>query len=302
MISKCSSFRFRISANVGLLATYLIAAVCGNVVRGDEKKQIVNSQPIQKNGLVLIVMDPMSAPLACDCVQGYAQRKYEQLGSYLERNLKTPVSVVWSESLVTAISEKSEGRADIIIGKDSVVRSDARRAKLAVSPIASLTDKQGSSKQKGLFVVRSSSKAISLLDIEDYTVLWGPEDCDEKWSAPRAKLKELEIPFSKDSRSCSSCSIAAKELLELPQDTRTVAVISSYAQPLLEGCGTIKKGDLKVIGESDETPFITCFVNDRLPTDKKAAIQQALNDMKSPEMLAALETQKGFVPYTGSTK
>ncbi|MFO1065680.1 MAG: PhnD/SsuA/transferrin family substrate-binding protein [Pirellulales bacterium] len=278
------------------------SAVFGNEPVGEDKPSISNSQPIPKNGLVVIVMDPMAAPLACDCVQGYAQRKYEELGSYLQQRLKIPVAVVWSESLVTAMNEKSEGRADIVIGKDSVVRSDAKRSKIAVNPIASLTDTKGSTRQRGLFVVRSSGKASSLVDIENFTVLWGPEDCDEKWAAPRAKLKELDVPFSDQSKQCNSCSIAAKELMTLPEDTQTVAVISSYAQPLLEGCGTIKKGDLKVIGESDDVPFITCFVNDRLPEDRKAAIKLALDEMKSPEMLKALETKLGFVPYTSSSK
>jgi len=44
------------------------------------------------------------------------------------------------------------------------------------------------------------------------------------------------------------------------QERRPAAtVISSYAQPLLEGCGTIKKGDLRVIGETDPMPFVVAF-------------------------------------------
>lgn len=29
------------------------------------------------DGLSLVVMDPLAAPLSCPCVEGYAQRKYE---------------------------------------------------------------------------------------------------------------------------------------------------------------------------------------------------------------------------------
>ncbi len=253
---------------------------------------------IAKDALVMVVMDPMAAPLACDCVKGLAQRKYEKLAEYLEPRLKQKVTVVWSESLVTALKEKSDGRADIIIGKDSVVRSDARRAKLSVAPIASLTDLKGSTKQRGLFVVRASSPASSLIDIENYQILFGPEECDEKWSAPRAALKELEIPFASSSKSCSSCSVAAKELLEMSQGTLAAAVISSYAEPLLEGCGTIKKGDLRVIGETGEVPFVTCFVNQSLPREKNALLLSALLEMKSSaDMLTIMETKSGFVPY-----
>ena len=33
--------------------------------------------------ITIIVMDPMALPLACDCVQGYAQRRYEKLADHL---------------------------------------------------------------------------------------------------------------------------------------------------------------------------------------------------------------------------
>lgn len=254
-------------------------------------------EPIAKDSLVMVVMDPMAAPLACDCVQGLAQRKYEKLAEYLEPHLKQKIAVVWSESLVTAMKDKSDGRADIVVGKDSVVRSDALRSKLALSPVASLTDMKGSTKQKGLFVVRASCLASSLLDIENYQILFGPEECDEKWSAPRAALKELDVPYSAASKSCSSCSVAAKELLEMSQGAKAAAVISSYAEPLLEGCGTIKKGDLRVIGESAEVPFVTCFANQKLSAEKRASLLSALLEMKTAEMLTAMETKDGFVPY-----
>ncbi|MDX1926026.1 MAG: PhnD/SsuA/transferrin family substrate-binding protein [Pirellulaceae bacterium] len=255
---------------------------------------------IPKDALVMVVMDPMAAPLACDCVKGLAQRKYEKLAEYLEPLLKQKVVVVWSDSLVVAMRDKSDGRADIIIGKDSVVRSDAARSKLRLSPIASLTDLKGSTKQKGLFVVRASSPVTSLIDIEDYQILFGPEECDEKWSAPLAALKELDIPFAATSKSCSSCTVAAKELLEMSQGAKAVAVISSYAEPLLEGCGTIKKGDLRVIGESAEVPFVSCFANQTLSVEKQAALRAALLEMKSTEMLTIMETKSGFVPYDES--
>jgi ABC-type phosphate/phosphonate transport system substrate-binding protein len=255
---------------------------------------------IPKDTLVMVAMDPMAAPLACDCVKGLAQRKYEKLAEYLEPHLKQKIAVVWSESLVTAMKDKSNGRADIIVGKDSVVRSDAKRGKLVLAAVASLTDLKGSTKQKGLFVVRASSPASSLLDIEQYQILFGPEECDEKWSAPRATLKDLDVPFAASSKSCSSCSVAAKELLEMSQAAKVVAVISSYAEPLLEGCGTIKKGDLRVIGESAEVPFVTCFANQTLSPEKQAALLAALLKMKSTEMLTAMETKDGFVPYATS--
>ena len=60
-------------------------------------------------------MDPLAGPLACDCVKGYAQRKYEKLGEFLTKHLSRKVNVVWGETLESAM-EKSEGKVDIIVG------------------------------------------------------------------------------------------------------------------------------------------------------------------------------------------
>ncbi len=251
--------------------------------------------------ITIIVMDPMSLPLACDCVQGYAQRKYERLADYLKESLGESVRVVWGESLEKAIKDQAKGRVTLVIGKDSVVRHGATKSKLELKPIAHLTDMAGSIKQHGLFVVRQNDKAASLLDIEGYKVFWGPEDCDEKAAAPKAKLKELEI-LTKDGGACDSCSVAAKQLLEEPADTKAVAVISSYAEPLLAGCGSVKKGDLKIVGKSDEVLFVSAFIHAAVPESKREAITNALLSMnKSKDMLTALETKDGFVNYSIAT-
>ncbi len=249
--------------------------------------------------ITIIVLDPMALPLACDCVQGYAQRKYEKLADYMQASLRESVRVVWAESLTKALEDETQaaGKATIIIGKDSVVRAGAKSNKLSMVPVAHLTDMNGGIMQHGLFVVRSDDKAATLLDVEGYKFLWGPNDCDEKSAAPKAKLAELELEHQ-DGNECASCSVAAKQLMAEPADAKLVAVISSYAEPLLAGCGTIKKGDLKVIGKSDEVPFVAAFVDSNLPKEKARQITEALLAMKSPEMLTALETKKGFVEYS----
>ncbi len=253
---------------------------------------------IPKDALVMVVLDPLSKEIACDCVSGYAQRDYNKLGNYLQRTLKRPVAVVFSESMKVALKEKSEGRADIIIGKDSVVRADVKSLGISeMEPVVSLTDKQGVTTMRGLFVVRADSAAASLLDIDGYQMLFGPEKCDEKWAAPKALLKKLDVPVTDTSKSCETCSVAAKELVALPKDTKSAAVISSYAMALLEGCGTIKKGDLRVIGETDTVPFITCFVSRSLPESQRAAVREALLAAKDPALLTVLESKSGFVPY-----
>lgn len=249
----------------------------------------------------IVVMDPMAAPLACDCVQGYAQRKYERLADYLADKTGKKVRVVWSESLSKALAEEAKGQAHLVIGKDSVVRHDAKNSRRDLLPIAQLTDMQGSVMQRGLFVVLKDDPAATLLDVEGYSILWGPEDCDEKSAAPRRTLQELELEVV-DGNPCASCSIAAKQLAADGVAKKQVAVISSYAAPLLEGCGTIKKGDLRVIGNSDEVPFISAFADANLPAADRDAMVRALLQMKSSEMLAALETKEGFVLYDAQKK
>ena len=253
---------------------------------------------IPKDALVVVVTDPLSKEIACDCVAGYAQRDYTKLGSYLQAAIKKPVVVVFSESMTVAIKDKSQGRADIIIGKDSVVRADAKSLGLSeLEPAVALTDKQGVTSMRGLFVVKKECTAASLLDIENYQILFGPQKCDEKWMAPRATLKKLDIPYTDASKPCETCSVAAKELAALPSDTKSAAVISSYALALLEGCGTVKKGDLRVIGETDTVPFITCFVSRALPNAQRQSVREALLALKDPALLTALESKSGFVPY-----
>jgi len=85
---------------------------------------------------------------------------------------------------------------------------------------------------------------------------------------------------------------------------RAATVISSYAAPLLEGCGTIKKGDLRVLGTTDPVPFVAAFVADSLPaSDREAIVQALLKVGEQADLLAALETKSGFeAPKTLAAK
>jgi outer membrane protein assembly factor BamB len=67
--------------------------------------------------------------------------------------------------------------------------------------------------------------------------------------------------------------------------------------PLLEGCGTVKKGDLKVIGSTTPVPFITVFLSDNIPAETQAAIRDKLAGVKSdPQLLKQMESRDGFKP------
>jgi ABC-type phosphate/phosphonate transport system substrate-binding protein len=253
----------------------------------------------ESQGLTIVVMDPLAKPLSCPCVQGYAQRDYDKLGERLQHDLGRPVKVVYNESLTTALKGDAKGRADAVIGKHSVVLFDAKRSGLKLMRIASLTGKDGATTQNGLIVVPKDDPAKSVADLKNYRIVFGPEECDEKYSAAMALLKENGIATPEKPETSPACSDGACSVLdEFKKDSsrRGAALISSYAKPLLEGCGTVEKGALKVVGETVKVPFIEAFVNEDLPKLDRANLAEAiLKSTSDPLLRIALETKDGFV-------
>ena len=252
-------------------------------------------------GLTLVVMDPLASPLSCPCVKGYAQRDYTKLAAHLEKALGRPVAVLFGESLVKAVGTVGEGksaRADIVIGKRSVIVADGQTTRRTLLPVADLTDLKGATTQRGLVVVRGDDQATSIADLAGHRVILGTESCDEKHAAARELFAAAGIVVSGEGPFAEACSDGAEEVIEAGKSGKAVAtVISSYAQPLLEGCGTIKKGDLKVVGETAEIPFITAFVDGTLDEPTRGAILEALLAVRhDPVLRLAIETKRGFVP------
>lgn len=252
-------------------------------------------------GLTMVIMDPMSAPLACACVQGYAQRKYEFLGKFLEQQLGTKVKVHWAGALSSAL-EESMGHADIVIGKRSIVEADGRESKVELSPVAELTGTDGKTTQWGLVVVRKDDAAKKLEDLTGYEILFGKKEADEKYAAPKKLFSDRKIGIAEKEECVGACTEAVTALMDMEPGTKKAAVISSYAKPLLEGCGTIQKGDIRVVGETEKVPFITAFVNTSLAEDVREKITSALLNVKQdPKLLVALETRDGFVALSASS-
>jgi ABC-type phosphate/phosphonate transport system substrate-binding protein len=264
--------------------------------------QILANAKDADEGLTMVVMDPMSAPLACACVQGYAQRKYEFLGKFLEQQLGTKVKVHWAGALSSAL-EESMGKADIVIGKRSVVEADSDETQIPLSPIAELTGKDGKTTQWGLVVVRKDDAAKKLEDLAGYQILFGKKEADEKYAAPKKLFADKKVAIAEKEECIGACSEAVTNLMDMEPGTKAAAVISSYAKPLLEGCGTIKKGDVRVVGETEKVPFITAFVNSTLPVDLREKITASLLNVKQePALLLSLETRDGFVPMLASAE
>ena len=263
--------------------------------------------PTQANGkestFTLVVMDPLAAPLSCPCVEGYAQRDYTVLAKHLEKSTNCDVTVVFAESLPAAL-KKTQGKADLVIGKQSVVRADAKSAKVQMTPVSQLTDLKGNTTQYGMIVVNKEDPAQSVGDLGDYTIIFGPSEAEEKHSAAIQLLEAagVEIPLERQ-KIDDACSDGACKVIDLGPKSKTAAVISSYAQPLLEGCGTIKKGDLRVVGKTTPVPFVTVFLSDSLSEKLKTQVTKGLADAAiQPEVLQALESLAGFIPMPDASK
>ena len=91
--------------------------------------------------------------MSCPCVKGYAQRDYEKLSEYLQKALGQPVQIHFSETLNGALKTKTQGKADIVIGKKSCIASDAKANEMKLQPLVALSGKDGRTTQTGLFVV-----------------------------------------------------------------------------------------------------------------------------------------------------
>lgn len=261
----------------------------------------MNVKASEKAALTMVVMDPLALPLSCDCVKGYAQHNYEKLAKYLEQQMGVPVQVHFAETLSATLERKTQGKADIVIGKHSVIASQGPADKLKLEPIASLTGKDGSITQTGLFVVPAKDPAITIVDLKGYKIYFGSKDCDEKYQAALHLFKDNEVVLAPNVKheNCAACSDGAVAIIDLHKNgVKAAAVISSYAKPLLEGCGTIKKGDLRVVGETDPVLFVTAYVNEALPTAaERHRLQQALLAMNKNEAMLTADSRARTVSW-----
>ena len=273
------------------LATSL-ATLFAMVTRGAERDASAVTMAGGADAWRMLVMDPLSDQLACDCVAGYARRNYGKLAEFLGERWHRRVELVYAESF-SSPRVGAPARLELIAGKFSEVVADAARAGIRVRSVAMLTSKDGSMTQTGLFVVRQGDPARSVQDLKGHRLLLGPEDAAEKHSAAAATLEAFRLPVLGKPAVKASCSAAALAVAEKEADA---AVVSSYAMPLLEGCGTIDKGTLRVVGKTDPVPFIGLFITERVGRQEEQDVAAALAEVRDhPALLTALESRDGFV-------
>jgi outer membrane protein assembly factor BamB/ABC-type phosphate/phosphonate transport system substrate-binding protein len=242
-------------------------------------------------------MDPLSKELACACVEGYGQRDYRKLAKYLEAGLGRAVAIEFSDDLAETLEVVGRGREVIVVGERSLVRHGAQQAQLKARAVCELSGMDGSTTDTSLFVARADDPANGLKDIGGRKVLVGLAEADAKHAAMLAALRDARLNPPTETQRRPAPTDAALDVLDSSASPPPVAVIPGYVLPLLEGCGNIKKGDLKVIGRTTPVPFITVFLSDSIAPETQAAIRDKLGSVKSdPQLLKQMESRDGFKP------
>jgi outer membrane protein assembly factor BamB len=245
--------------------------------------------------LRMVIMDPLAKEHSCPCVAGYAQRNYRALAEHLEKQTGYKVEIAFNESLTKSVDEDPAGRADIVIGKHSVIVYEANKLKLPLRPSYALSDLKGSTSMSGWIVVTKDDPAQTLKDLAGYQIIFGPEECDEKYAAAFAAFKKAGITPDKPYEIAPACGEACSGMLKKAETGKSAAVISSYAAPLVEGCGTIPKGSIRVVAKTDPVPFIEVFLNQTMDEAVREKIKEAFEQVATePELLKALESLTGF--------
>lgn len=276
---------------LGALVLALVLSVSGCVSSKSTTRPA--AQPI-----MLVVLDPLAKELACACVKGYGQRDYRKLARHLETTLRQPVAVEFSDDLAETLALTGPGREVIVVGERSLVVQSAKRAALPCHPVCELTDPDGNTTVAGAFVVRATDSAKELKDSSGRKIFFGLADTKENHAAVQTALRVAavnESPAVPEKR--TAYSDAALDVLDSQDNVSPVAVIPGYALRLLEGCGSITPGDLKVIGKTQPLPFITVFIGDNIAADKEQQIVKILLGIAADaKLLTAMESRAGFKP------
>lgn len=206
-----------------------------------------------------------------------------------EAELGRKITLVFNESLTAALREKAQDRADLIIGKQSVVQFDVRKSKIELTLLAMLSGKDGSTTQTGLLVVPSRDAAqawptsrvtASSLDPRKATRSMPPHSrcsnnstCLGAWQARNVRrLRRGCLPRAGTAGRRARCGCH----LELRQ---------AAARRLRHR----QEGDLKVIGETQPVPFIAAFATGSVPAEQRQPLLDALVKVSSdPQIRLAL--------------
>jgi outer membrane protein assembly factor BamB len=242
--------------------------------------------------LRIAVTDPLCRRLAGDYLKSHAFRDYAPLGVFLEGRLGRPVEILYGRTL-REVYPSAEGPIDLIVGKASTVSFETGKINEPVHPIARLTGSQGDTDVRGLLVVRTKSPAKVPGDLADHRILFGPPSDAERHAEALALLAEHGVAPVPPLQVVPDC---AEALAAVARGDADIAVIPSYAVPLLEDLAGIEKGALRVVGQTAPQPFVTMFATARPGPATERTIYNALLSVRdNPHLLTALDSKSGFV-------
>ena len=242
--------------------------------------------------LHVVVMDPMAAPLSCACVAGQGQRDYDAWSQDLSRKTGWEVMLTFDESLKLA-QRRTGLAADLIIGKHSVVRFDADNMQQQIRLVSRLSDPNGATTLSGVVLVRENDPARSLADLKGRSLTLGPIEDADCHAAARQLLREHNLTNSVSISAAGSLDECAYRLLDGETDA---AVLPEFMPRFLEACGKMEPNALRVIGRTKPVPFVSLFATDRVNEQTENRIVATLAHVaENPELLQALESQRGFV-------
>jgi outer membrane protein assembly factor BamB len=245
--------------------------------------------------VLLVVMDPLAKELACACVPGYGQRDYRKLAARLRTALQEPVQIEFSDDLADSLALAADRARVLVIGDRALVADAARRAQWPARPFGALTDREGQTTAPALFVVRKDDPARELRDLAGRCVFLGLAEADPRRAAALEALRAAALNPPAQIESRPAATEAALDVLDSTASPPPVAVIPAYALPLIEGCGTARPGDLKVLARTAPAPFITAFLSRDCPAELARRIEQTLLDLKrDTRLLRDLESKAGF--------
>lgn len=246
----------------------------------------------------VVVMDPLALPLSCSCVEGVGQRRYDKLADHLSKALGRPFKLTFEESLDLAL-RRILSKPDFIIGKDAMVRFDANRLKLTVTPLADLTDRDGRTTHRGVFLVRSGDPAKRLADLSGRAVMLGPAEEAETHLVAKTALRQARLakPAKLDSAGAIDSGVLA-----LGDGEVAAAVVPDYLPPLLVGCGKVEPGAVRVLAKTPPVPGVRLFRTDVVDDVlAKRVLAEITGLAKRKELLVALESARGFVKPLGQS-
>jgi ABC-type phosphate/phosphonate transport system substrate-binding protein/outer membrane protein assembly factor BamB len=254
---------------------------------------VAEDMPVSRpEPLRVAVTDPLCGRLAPDYLRDRAGRDYAPLGIFLQGKLGRPVEILYHDS-PRAILQSHRGQIDLVIGKTSTVSFEAAQANEPVRPIVRLTDGEDVAEVWGLFVVRTKSPAQAIRDLADHRILFGPPRDAERYSQALALLAENGVAPLPPLQVVPDC---VEALVAVAKGDADVAVMSSYALPLLDGFAGVEKGTLRVVGQTAPQPFISAFATARSSPATERTVRDALLSARTdPQLLAALQSKSGFV-------